>query len=134
MISLKASAIAEIVGGTLHGDDCLVTAAPEISSQKSTPGSIFLAIKGENVDGHDFISDAFANGAVLALTSKVSTERCIVVADVVKAISLLATHVRTLLPALTVIGITGSQGKTTTKELLSHVLAGHGETIAPIGN
>jgi UDP-N-acetylmuramoyl-tripeptide--D-alanyl-D-alanine ligase len=134
MIPLKASAIAEIVGGTLHGDDCLVTAAPEISSQKSTPGSIFLAIKGENVDGHDFIHDAFAKGAVLALTSKVSAERCIVVADVVKAISALATHVRTLLPALTVIGITGSQGKTTTKELLSHVLAARGETVAPLGN
>jgi UDP-N-acetylmuramoyl-tripeptide--D-alanyl-D-alanine ligase len=134
MISLKASVIAEIVGGTLHGDDCLVSAAPEISSHSATPGSIFLAIKGENVDGHDFISDAFANGAVLALTSKVSKERCVVVTDVVKAISLLATHLRSQLPALTVIGITGSQGKTTTKELLAQVLSRHGETIAPAGN
>ncbi|CAB4539298.1 MAG: UDP-N-acetylmuramoyl-tripeptide--D-alanyl-D-alanine ligase [Actinobacteria bacterium] len=134
MIGLKASEIAEIVGGELHGDDCLVTAAPEISSLKSTPGSIFLAIKGENVDGHDYITDAFAKGAVLAFTSRVSSERCIVIADVVNAISLLASHVRNSLSELTVIGITGSQGKTTTKELLSHVLAGHGETIAPTGN
>ena len=134
MIALKASEIAKIVGGELHGDDCLVTAAPEISSLKSNPGSIFLAIKGENVDGFDYISDAFSKGAVLAFTSRISNERCVVVADVVKAVSLLANHVRNLLPDLTVIGITGSQGKTTTKELLSYVLAGHGETIAPAGN
>jgi UDP-N-acetylmuramoyl-tripeptide--D-alanyl-D-alanine ligase len=134
MISMNASAIAEIVGGKLHGDDCLVSAAPEISSLNSTPGSIFLAIKGENVDGHDYISDAFSRGAVLALTSRVSDERCIVVDDVVAAISRLANHLRNILPELTVIGITGSQGKTTTKELLSHVLAAHGETIAPAGN
>lgn len=134
MIAMKASTIAEIVGGKLHGDDCLVTAAPEISSRQATAGSIFLAIKGEKVDGHDYVSEAFANGAVLALTSKITDERCIVVTDVVKAISLLATHLRSLLPNLTVIGITGSQGKTTTKELLAQVLAGRGETIAPTGN
>lgn len=134
MIALKASEIAEITGGKLYGDDCLVTAAPEMSSKKVLPGSIFLAIKGENVDGHNYASEAFTNGAVVALTSRVIEERCIVVEDVVKAISLLATHVRSLLPSLTVIGITGSQGKTTTKELLAQVLALHGETIAPVGN
>ena len=134
MITLKASEIAQIVGGTLHGDDCLITAAPEISSGQCTPGSIFLAMKGENLDGHDFTTDAFENGAVLALTSRVTKERCVVVSDVVKAVSLLATHLRLHLPAMTVIGITGSQGKTTTKELLAQVLAGHGETIAPAGN
>jgi len=114
MITLKASEIAQIVGGTLHGDDCLITAAPEISSGQCTPGSIFLAMKGENLDGHDFTTDAFENGAVLALTSKVTKERCVVVSDVVKAISSLATYLRLQLPAMTVIGITGSQGKTTT--------------------
>lgn len=134
MIALQASTIAEIVGGTLHGDDCLVTAAPEISSLKSNPGSIFLAIKGENVDGFDYISDAFARGAVLAITNRPSIERCVVVSDVVRAVSLLANQVRKLLPELTVIGITGSQGKTTTKELLSYLLSSHGETVAPTGN
>lgn len=134
MIALQASTIAHIVGGALHGDDCLVTAAPEISSSQCTPGSIFLAIKGEKVDGHDFTRDAFEHGAVLALTSKITDERCIVVDDVVSAISLLASHVRSQLSELTVIGITGSQGKTTTKELLAHVLSERGETIAPVGN
>lgn len=134
MIEMKASEIAEIVGGTLFGDDCTVSQAPEISSLQATPGSIFLAFKGEKFDGHDFVADAFARGAVLALTSRKVEQRCVVVADVTVAIAALAHHLRVNLPELTVIGITGSQGKTTTKELLSQILAHRGETIAPFGN
>ena len=65
MIPLQAMNIAEIVGGTLHGDDVTVTQAPVINSRQAISGSIFLAIKGEHVDGHDFVEDARTHGAVL---------------------------------------------------------------------
>lgn len=134
MISLKSSQIASIIGGTLHGDDIVVSAPAFLSSGDCTIGSIFIAIKGERVDGHDYVTDAFAHGAVLALTSRPVSERCIVVDNVVEAMSKLATYVRGELAALKVVGITGSQGKTTTKELLLSALSMHGKTIATKGN
>ncbi len=131
---MKASEIAEIIGGELHGVDALVTSRAFLSSAQCTKGSIFLAIKDERVDGHDFVADAFAHGAVLAITSQVVAERCIVVPDVTLAIGLLAGHIRSSLKDLTVIGITGSQGKTTTKELLAAILGTKAETVSPQGN
>ena len=134
MITLRASEIASIVGGELIGDDVTVTAAPVFDSSAATPGSIFLALKGEKVDGHSFIDSAFSNGAVLAFVTAPSTQRCIVVPDVMKALSKLAAHVRNTLKDLKVIALTGSQGKTTTKDLLQHILESVGRTVAPIGN
>lgn len=134
MIPLKSSEIALIVNGELHGSDCEVTAPAFLSSQECIEGSIFIALKGERVDGHDFIADAFNHGAVLAIASQQTAQRCIVVEDVSTALSLLATHVREKLSELHVVGITGSQGKTTTKELLFEILATHGKTIATKGN
>lgn len=134
MITMKASKIASIVGGTLLGGEIDVTAPAFLSSKSCTPGSIFLAIQGENVDGHQYIGDAFSNGAVLALVSNPSDFRCVVVDDVQSAISKLASYVRKSLTNLHVIGITGSQGKTTTKELLASILATRGATVSPQGN
>lgn len=134
MIAMKASLIAEVIGGALHGDDVNVTSPAFLSSRDCIEGSIFLAIKGEKVDGHDYVSDAFKNGAVLALTSRRVTERCIVVEDVTRAVSALASYVRKELTQLKVVGITGSQGKTTTKELLAEILSAEGETVSPKGN
>ena len=134
MITLQASEIAKIVGGELIGDDVTVTAPPVFDSSNATPGSIFLALKGEKADGHAYIDSAFTNGAVLAIVSSPSTKRCIVVKDVLTALNKLAAHVREVLPDLTVIAITGSQGKTTTKDLLQHILESVGNTVAPQGN
>lgn len=134
MIPLKASAIAEITGGVLHGDDALITAPAFLSSSDCISGSIFLAIKGERVDGHDFVDDAFKNGAVLALSSHQVSERCVVVPEVTAAISAIAHYIRQQLSQLIVIGITGSQGKTTTKDLLTAILTEQGSTISPVGN
>jgi UDP-N-acetylmuramoyl-tripeptide--D-alanyl-D-alanine ligase len=134
MITLRASEIAKIVGGELIGDDIAVTGAPVFDSSAATPGSIFLALKGEKADGHSFINSAFANGAVLAFVTAASEQRCIVVPDVMSALSKLAAHVRSTLKDLTVIAITGSQGKTTTKDLLQHILDSLGKTVAPVGN
>ena len=134
MISLAASKIAEIVEGKLYGEDISVTAAPVFNSTQATAGSIFLALKGPARDGHDFVSDAFAHGAVLALTTSQVSQRCIVVDDVTKALGMLAAFVRNELKNLKVIAITGSQGKTTTKDLLAHLLSSQGSTVAPQGN
>ena len=134
MITLLASQIATIVGGSLVGEDVEITAAPVLNSSAATQGSIFLAFSGEKLDGHDFVTDAFSRGSVLAITTKPVKERHILVSDVTAAITALAIFVRSELSTLTVIGITGSQGKTTTKDLLRHMLSQHGATVAPQGN
>jgi UDP-N-acetylmuramoyl-tripeptide--D-alanyl-D-alanine ligase len=134
MITLLASKIATIVGGSLAGEDVEITAAPVLNSSAATQGSIFLAFSGEKLDGHDFVTDAFSRGSVLAITTKPVQERHILVSDVTAAITALAIFVRSELSTLTVIGITGSQGKTTTKDLLRHMLSQHGATVAPQGN
>ena len=134
MIPLQASAIAAIVGGNLHGEDLRVTEPPILNSVDATAGSLFLALKGENVDGHDYAADAFSRGAVVALVSKPITGNHIIVDDVTRALGALAHHVRKELKNLSVVGITGSQGKTTTKELLASVLSQVAETVAPSGN
>jgi len=115
MIPLQTSEIAKIVGGELHGEDLLVTQPPVLNSSDAVEGSLFLALQGEKVDGHDFAKDAFAHGAVVALTSKPIQGNHILVEDVTKALGELAHHVRISLKNLKVVGITGSQGKTTTK-------------------
>lgn len=134
MITMKASEIATIIGGTLHGDDGEIFGAVEISSSSCSEGSIFAAMQGEKVDGHDFVADAFSRGSALALTTRTVEGRCIVVEDVLQAITTLAHHVREELASMKVIGITGSQGKTTTKELLASALARHHQVVAPVGN
>ncbi len=132
MIKLKASQIAEIVGGSLNVDPNVeVWLAPEFDSRKITPGSFFLALQGENADGHDFIENAISNGAAFALVSKESKFANIQVPNVLAALSKLASFVRLQLPELKVIGITGSQGKTTTKDLLHHILEGVAPTVSP---
>jgi UDP-N-acetylmuramoyl-tripeptide--D-alanyl-D-alanine ligase len=134
MIPMQASEIAVVVNGTLHGSDVLASEAPVIDSRVAIDGSLFLAVQGENVDGHGYVDDAFARGAVLAITSKPVSQRHIIVDDVVAALGKLAQHVRSNLLDLTVIGITGSQGKTTTKELLASILSSAAPTVAPHGN
>ena len=132
MIRLKSSQIAEIVNGTLNFDGSKeVWQAPVFDSRKAVEGSFFLALQGESADGHDFVDSAIANGAVFALTSKVVNGPHIQVPDVLEALGKIATHVRLQLPNLKVIGITGSQGKTTTKDLLHHILEGVAPTISP---
>ena len=134
MIAMKASEIAAVVQGKLTGEDVIVTQAAVINSAEAIPGSLFLAIKGERVDGHDFVADAQAHGAVLTLASKAVDGPHIIVDDVVRALGKLAQHVRSNLLNLNVIGITGSQGKTTTKELLTAILSAAAPTVAPHGN
>jgi UDP-N-acetylmuramoyl-tripeptide--D-alanyl-D-alanine ligase len=131
MISLTAQEISEIVHGKLHAPaDIIVTKPPVFDSREVQPGSMFLALQGDFRDGHDFAVEAIQQGAVLVLASRQVSAPCIVVADVLEALGNLAHYVRSHLPNLTVIGITGSQGKTTTKDLLAWILRTHAETVA----
>ena len=135
MIPLTAGEIGLLLGGDIFCDkDLLVSQAPVFDSRKAIPGSIFLALKGDQFDGHDFAADAYRAGSVFSLTSRRIDGPCIVVNDVVQALSTLATFVRARLENLTVIGITGSQGKTSTKDLLAHMLSAVGPTVSPIGS
>ena len=134
MITLKASEIAVMVDGVLHGDDVSCSQAPVLNSALATPGSIFLAIKGGQQDGHSFVEDAHSHGAVLTLATQSVPGPHIIVKDVTQALGKLAHGVRKELKDLTVIGLTGSQGKTTTKELLYSILSSQAPTVAPEGN
>lgn len=135
MINLTVARICEITGGSANCDSSLLITGPVVfDSRKAKPGSLFLALKGENQDGHQFIADAMKNGAIVALTSSKVDEPSILVGDVLDALGLIAEFVRNELNGLTVIAITGSQGKTTTKSLLQHILSQEGDTVAPEGS
>jgi UDP-N-acetylmuramoyl-tripeptide--D-alanyl-D-alanine ligase len=137
MIPLTLAEIAGIVDGELVGADpgAVVTGAVEFDSRRVTRGGLFLAFPGEQADGHDYAGAAMAAGAVATLGSRaVPGVATLVCADVLSAVGALAREVRTRLTELTVIGITGSSGKTTTKDLLAQLLAGLGTVVAPAGS
>jgi UDP-N-acetylmuramoyl-tripeptide--D-alanyl-D-alanine ligase len=131
MIELKLAEIAEIVGGRLvdADPDRTVSGKVEFDSRKVVPGDLFLAIEGNRVDGHDFAAAAIRDGAVAVLASRPVAAPAILVADPIAAITALARAVAPRLGAR-IIGITGSSGKTSTKDLLAQVLAGAAATVA----
>lgn len=143
MEKLTLRRLAEVVAGRLHDEaaaDRLVGPDVVIDSREATPGALFVAFAGEQVDGHDYIAKAAGLGAVATLCQRVPAELaqevaagCVIVADQTAALGKLARHL-TERPGLAVIGITGSQGKTSTKDLVAQVLSGHGETVAPQGS
>ena len=135
MKAMKASEMAAVMGGSYFGPgDLVVSGECRFDSREVTPGDFFLALKGEATDGHLFVDDAFAKGAALAITTKGISGPHIVVTDVLEAAAKLAHANRMALPDLAVVGITGSQGKTTTKDILRTVLSSAGTTVAPIGS
>jgi UDP-N-acetylmuramoyl-tripeptide--D-alanyl-D-alanine ligase len=136
MITLSLGDVAEITGGTLVNADpaVTVTGTVEFDSRKVAPGALFVAFAGEKVDGHDFADTAVAAGAVAVLGSRDTGRPGIVVADPLAALAKLARAVVDRLPQLTVIGLTGSSGKTTTKDLIAQLTARLGATVAPPGS
>lgn len=133
MIPMTLAEIAEVVGGTAHGD-ATVTGGAFIDTRTPEPGGLFVAIAGERVDGHDFAEQAVAAGAVAVLGSRPTGVPTVVVDDVVTALGGLARHVHDELTDLTTYALTGSQGKTGTKDYLASILEGNGPTIATRGN
>lgn len=134
MIPLHLSEIAAVVGGVLHGDDALVTAPAFLDSRAVARGGLFIAIAGERVDGHAYAEGAVAAGAAGVLGSRPTGVPTVVVEDPAVALGRLARHVRDALPDLTVLALTGSQGKTGTKDFLAQLLGAAGETVATAGN
>ncbi|MFD6176989.1 MULTISPECIES: UDP-N-acetylmuramoyl-tripeptide--D-alanyl-D-alanine ligase [unclassified Isoptericola] len=128
MIALTAADVAEATGGRLHAAaGTPVTGPVEVDSRRVGPGSLFVALPGERVDGHDFARGAVEAGATLVLAAReLEGVPTVVVDDVQAALGELAravlAHVRAA-GDLKVVAVTGSVGKTTTKDLLGQLLA-----------
>lgn len=161
MIALTLAEIAETVGGRLHNSDGseLVTGGVEFDSREITDGGLFIALPGERVDGHDFAPRAMAAGAVGVLAAREIDAPSVIVpalddgeahersvalagdrdgsgAAVLAALGKLARRVVGELSdaGLTVVGVTGSSGKTSTKDLIAQMLEPLGATVAPPGS
>ena len=135
---MQASAqwIAEAVSGRLVGNDVLVTGPVVTDSREAQAGSLYVARRGESADGHAFVSGAATRGAVAVIVEHEVDEAVaqIVVEDSTKALGALAhAHVEKLRSSgdLDVIAMTGSVGKTTTKDLLLQIMSEDGPTVAP---
>ncbi|MBM3689974.1 MAG: UDP-N-acetylmuramoyl-tripeptide--D-alanyl-D-alanine ligase [Actinobacteria bacterium] len=132
MIPMTLAEVAGVVGGRIvDGDSDIVVTSAVADSRDAVAGCMFVAIAGQRVDGHDFVDEARARGAVVTLASRPVGSAALVVADPVHALGLLAAYVIQRLPDTLVLGITGSSGKTTTKDMLAAILAPHGESVAP---
>ncbi|MGI8433412.1 MAG: UDP-N-acetylmuramoyl-tripeptide--D-alanyl-D-alanine ligase [Nocardioidaceae bacterium] len=128
---IAAAVGGEVVGAAAHH---LVDGHPFVDSRAPVPGGLFVAVPGERVDGHDFAAAAVSAGAAAVLTTRRTGGAAVVVANPVEALGKLARHVLEGLPDLTVIAITGSQGKTGTKDMLAQLLESVDETVSTVGN
>jgi UDP-N-acetylmuramoyl-tripeptide--D-alanyl-D-alanine ligase len=141
MIALTIAQIAHAVSGELHlapgaTADTVISGAVDTDSRLIEAGGVFVAKPGEETDGHLFVDAAAGKGAALAIVERTvdAPVSQIVVADAVEALADLARDVvKRVKDAgdLRVVGITGSNGKTTTKNLLARILEGEGETVSP---
>ncbi|MFB8241190.1 UDP-N-acetylmuramoyl-tripeptide--D-alanyl-D-alanine ligase [Kitasatospora purpeofusca] len=135
MIALTLAEVAAAVGGTLADadPDALVTAPVEVDSRKVRPGGLFAAFVGEHVDGHDYADRALAAGAVAVLASRPVGGPTVLVDSVVDALGKLARAVVGRADAA-VVALTGSAGKTSTKDLVAQLLQRLGDTVYPPGS
>ena len=146
MMRMTLAQMVQAVHGSAEHCDCddleTVTATSVVTdSRQVVDGALFVAIAGEHVDGHDFVDAAARQGAAAALVEreiKSAPIAQIVVPDTVAALGALAKANLEARKAIdepfTIIGITGSVGKTTTKDLLHALLSTQGETVAPKGS
>lgn len=145
MMPMSLEEIAQAVQGRLIAGTAAVNVPAATSaftdSRQIVEGSVFVAIAGERVDGHDYVPRVGAQGAVAAIVDHEIADAGvpqIVVEDTVLALGALAKHNierrRALGTPFTVVGITGSVGKTTTKDLMKALLSRMGSTVAPVGS
>jgi len=130
--------VAELTGGALTGPaDAVVTGSVTLDSRSVGAGDLFVAVPGERADGHDFLPAAAAAGAVAAITTRATDVLpAVLVDDPVAALGRLAAgvHLRLVAGGLQTLAITGSSGKTSTKDLLGQVLGAAGPTVSPPGS
>ena len=137
MIPLTLADIAAAVDGELTDatdDQIVVRGEAFVDSRLVVPGGLFVAVAGTALDGHDFAASAIAGGATAALVQRPVEVPGVLVGDTVGALGSLARHVVSQLTRLRVVGITGSQGKTSTKDILAQLLEQSGPTVAPVGS
>ena len=145
MIELPLPELLKITGGraSASADPSIVITSVATDSREVVPGTLFVAKPGEFSDGHAFADQAFAAGAVLALAERVTYDEqrrehpAIIVPDAVEAMGKIAAWVVDYLKKknnAVVVGITGSAGKTTTKDLLAALLSTQGPTVSPVGS
>ena len=138
-MKLPLARVAEFTHGAGEFDPLAVAAGYSIDSRTIQPDDLFIAIKGERLDGHDYVEAALNAGAVAAivhnsvLTRFPIKKNLIVVEDTTRALQNLGAAVRRLW-GKTVVGITGSTGKTTTKEAVAHVLGFERRVLKSVGN
>ena len=128
--------VAKVIGGEVrHGESAgMASGSLFFDTRRAVDGGIFLALVGEHLDGHDF---AQVSGGAFSIVSREVESPSIRVPDVLAAAAAWAKHYRSTLSGLTTIGITGSQGKTTTKDMAFHLLtsvASKSEVVAPQGS
>ncbi|MFF0116681.1 UDP-N-acetylmuramoyl-tripeptide--D-alanyl-D-alanine ligase [Streptomyces prasinus] len=136
MIALSLAEIAEVVGGQTYDipDPSVPVTGPVVrDSREVVPGGLFVAFAGERVDGHDFAAAVVEAGAVAVLASRPVGVPAIVVEDVQNALGALARHVVRRLGA-TLVALTGSAGKTSTKDLIAQVLRRKAPTVFTPGS
>jgi UDP-N-acetylmuramoyl-tripeptide--D-alanyl-D-alanine ligase len=127
-MKLALSRIADFVSATGQYDSGATAQGYSIDSRTVQTGELFFAVKGERLDGHDFVEQALSRGAIAAVVQKAQLARysshpgLLAVDDTLIALQTLATAVRKIW-GKTAIGVTGSMGKTTTKEAMAHLLA-----------
>jgi UDP-N-acetylmuramoyl-tripeptide--D-alanyl-D-alanine ligase len=134
VIPLSLAQVCEITGARLADvpdPDIMVTGPVVIDSREAAPGGLFAALPGTRTDGHAFASQALAAGAAAVLATRAVGGPALIVPDVQAALGTLARAVIDRSPQLTVIGITGSAGKTTTKDLTAQLVESLGPTVAP---
>jgi UDP-N-acetylmuramoyl-tripeptide--D-alanyl-D-alanine ligase len=137
VIPLSLETIAGITGGALDQvpDPAAVVTGPVIiDSRTAGPGALFAALPGQRADGHDFAAQAVAAGAAGVLASRPCGAPAVLVPDVTAALGALARAVVGRLPGLRIAGITGSAGKTTTKDLAAQLAEALGPTVAPLAS
>ena len=139
-MKLPLSRVAELLSSPLTaGDPNALVTGYSIDSRTIQPGELFFAVKGEKFDGHDFVAQALENGAVAAVAARAKfaeadkTKPLIIVDNTLVALQTLATAVRRLW-GKPLIAVTGSAGKTTTKEAIAHVLASKFKVYKSAGN
>jgi UDP-N-acetylmuramoyl-tripeptide--D-alanyl-D-alanine ligase len=134
MIPLDLGEVARLTGGRLTAgtDPARVVSGPVvIDSRRATSGGLFVCLVGERVDGHAFAADAVRAGAVAVLAAREVDVPAVIVDDPQRALGLLAAGMLTRADQCTVVGVTGSSGKTSTKDLLAQVLTSYGPVVAP---